>query len=60
MQPVCQGWHASRRAERARVMFSSEASAFLRSTDPGCVQTRPFHTVQNSADNSPLLHLFSS
>lgn len=40
------------RAARARLIFSSEARAFRRSGDPLLVRTRPFETVQNSADNS--------
>lgn len=40
-----QGRHPYRRAERARLMFSSEARAFLRSADPRAVRTRLIHTV---------------
>src|SRR5258708_7439029 len=48
------------RDTRARLMFSSEARAFLRSGDPLSVRTRPFDTVQNSADNSLSLRWCSS
>jgi len=39
-------------APRARLIFSREARAFLRSGDPRFVRTRPFDTVQNNADSS--------
>ena len=48
------------RDTRARLMFSSEASEFLRSGDPLSVRTRPFDTVQNSADHSLWLRFCSS
>ena len=48
------------RDARARLMFSSEAREFLRSGDPLSVRTRPFDTVQNSADNSLSLRCCSS
>src|SRR5260370_27223265 len=48
------------RAVRARLMFSSDARAFLRSGVPLFVRTRPFDTVQNNADNSLSLRFCSS
>src|SRR6266849_5964299 len=48
------------RDTRARLMFSSEAREFLRSVDSLSVRTRPFDTVQNSADNSLSLRCCSS
>lgn len=48
------------RTTRARLMFSSEARAFLRSGDPRFVRTRPLDTVQNNADSSLSLRLCSS
>jgi len=55
-----QGGQASMRTALARLMFSSEARAFRRSGDPRFVRTRPFDTVQNTADNSLSLHFCSS
>ena len=54
------GWHALMMAARARLMFSSEARAFLRSGDPRLVRTSPSDTVRNSADNSLSLRSSSS
>jgi len=48
------------RATRARLIFSSEARAFLRSGDPRFVRTRPFDTMQNNADNSLSLRFCNS
>ena len=47
--PSSYGWHVLMRAARARLMFSSEARAFLRSGDPRLVRTSPSDTARNSS-----------